>query len=93
METYNIHSGIRWNISEAAKDQGHTDLANPGHSRKDASKAVDYKGSSEASQPEILQTLVDGARGEQMFGTDGAPDDTGIVERLDVGTSKVSCGF
>lgn len=65
--TYNVHGRVGRDVTETGEDQGHADFANQRDSGEHASQTVDQEWSDEASQPEVLQTLVHGARREQVF--------------------------
>lgn len=88
MGTYNVHWRVWWNVAHAAKDQGHANLPDQAHSGKHARKTPDEERSSKSSKPHKLEILVGGISGEQMLGADSTPDDTGVVECLDVRARK-----
>ena len=84
VETYNVHGGVRWNVAHAAEDQGHANLSDQADSGEHARKTPDEEWSSKSSKPHELEILVGGISGEQVLGANSTPDNTGVVECLDV---------
>ena len=89
--TYDVHGGVRGNVAHAGEDQRHRDLANEGDSREDTSKTIDEEGSSETDKPEPLKVFVDGITREEMLRSNSAPNNTSVVEGLDVGAGESAC--
>ena len=88
--TYHVHRGVRRDVSQGAEDEWHTDFANPAGLGEHTGTGIDQKWSTEAYKPHPLEVLVDGVSGEQVLGADGTPDDTSVVESLDVGACECS---
>jgi hypothetical protein len=90
--TYNVHRGKRGNVGHAGKYKWYVDPSDEGNSWEHASKAVNEERTPESSKPKPLEVFVDGNVGEQMLGTDSTPDNTRVVEGLNIVAGEGACG-
>jgi len=86
--TYNVHCRVGRHVTHAGENKRSVEFPD-WRLWKGASESVDDKGKEETDNPKVLKLAVDGNAGEHVLGTNGTPNDRGIVKRFDVITSEV----